>query len=152
MERIDSLDIAGAEVYELLKYVPREKYYKIPKKVTDLFTKYKDYNIKTKVDKNKRYDEQEISQTAKDIIFGISLNYWITEEEKQKILKEMKLNEEKLKEKYSVDKLFERQTNRITNSENQQIDLEKQENVALVVKQENWFSKFINFIKGIFKR
>lgn len=135
MEDINELDIAGVEVYQLLQYLPREKYYKIPKKITSLFEKYKDYNIKTKIDKNKRYEEQEISQKARDVIFYISLNYWLTEEEKNRVIEKMKQNEAELEEKYSVEKIFQT----------------KKENVAITVQEkQNVFTKIINCIKRIF--
>ena len=95
-----------AEVYEVLRSVPEEKFYKVPKKLTNFFEKYKGYGKGVKIDLNKRFAEQDISQKAKDIIFCISLNYWLSDEEKDEVVRKMKINEKEYREKYSVDNLF----------------------------------------------
>lgn len=99
-------ETVGAEVYEILRSVPKKEYYKIPKEITSYFEQYKNHNINTKIDLNKSYLEQEVSQEARDIIFCISLNYWLTSEQKREAMNRMKLNEKEYNEKYSRENLF----------------------------------------------
>ena len=99
MDNTIDFKTVGAEVYEVLRNIPKEEYYKVPREITDAFKAYKDETNQIKIDFNKSFQEQEISQTAKDIIYLISLNYWLTEDDRQKILKKMEMNEEKSKKK-----------------------------------------------------
>ncbi len=150
MEKVDKYDIAGAEVCNFLHNIPKQKYDLLPKKLIDLFEKYKDYNIGEKIDLEKSYEEQEISQMAKDMIFIITYNYWLTEEQKCSVLKQMKINEEKLHEKYNIDNLFK---NKKTYQE-ESIEINSTQTSTQMIKtdNQNFIQKIINFFKNIFKK
>lgn len=138
-----NLDMIGAEIYAILSNVSIEKYNKIPTKITKIFEKYKEYAKNVIIKPNIEFDKQEISKEAKDIMFVIALNYWLTGEEKKKVINTMSLNEEKLKEKYNIEKIFEQRKNLQINSENE-------ETVAIIEKKESFFTKIIKFIKSFF--
>ena len=150
MEKIDKYDIAVAEVCNFLHNIPKQKYDLLPKKLIDLFEKYKDYNIGGKIDLEKSYEEQEISQMAKDMIFIITYNYWLTEEQKCSVLKQMEINEEKLYEKYNSDNLFK---NKKTYQE-ESIEINSTQTSTQMIKtdNQNFIQKIINFFKNIFKK
>ena len=139
------LDIIGAEVYAVLSNVSIERYNKIPAKITKTFEQYKKSARDVIIKPNIEFDKQAISKEAKDIMFVIALNYWLTDEEKKKVIDTMKLNEEKLKEKYDIEKMFEQRRSR-------QINVKKEETVAIIEKKESIVTKIINFIKKLFHK
>lgn len=163
MEKNDEYDIAGAEVCDFLNNIPKQKYDKIPQKIKDLFSKYQNLNIGTRIDLSKSYEEQGISQKTKDMIFVLMYNYWLTNDEKQNVLQQMKINEEKAKEQYNIEKIFrQRQNNnlekQIINKEvNTILDNNDRKNInepnkVMVKTKEGIIERVINFFKRIFKK
>ena len=67
----EKMRLVGAEVYEVLKNMPKYDYDKVPESITSLFKKFENEKIVKKLDLSKGFREQEISQEAKDIIFLI---------------------------------------------------------------------------------
>lgn len=142
-----SYSSAYSEVLEVLKYIPKEDYNKIPKKTIQLFeincdeTSEFTYNIAIP------FDQQKISQEAKLILAILYRSCWISLDERvelSKLEKEYlaKLEQEK-REKYNPDELFEKRQNEV---------IEKsQENHYLVV-QEKWYEKILGKLKKLFKR
>ena len=157
MENTNEYDIAGAEVYNFLSNIPKDKYKKIPEKIINLFEKYQNYNLGKKVDLTKKFDDQEISLIAKDVIFYISYNYLFTEEQKKRTLQQMKINEEKLKEQYDIDKIFqqrkvlEKPNSIVSDSIERNSENEKTKSL-IETKKETIFTRFINFFKKLFKK
>lgn len=141
MEKVYDMQVVGAEVYEVLKNVSKEEYDKVPKKIINLFEKYKNHNDEIKIDLSKSFKEQKISQKAKDIIFVISLNYWLTDEERKQVIKKLNENEKKFNEKYNIEKIFEERKAEKTNEETT--------NKALVKYEEKWYTKIFNKIRTI---
>lgn len=138
---MDKLDIIGAEVYAIISNVSIERYNKIPTKIIKTFEQYKESAKKVKIKPNVEFDKQEISKDAKDIMFVIALKYWLTDTEKKKVMDRLNFNEEKLKEKYNVEKMFEQKRNK---------QIGKEKVVSIVEKKENIFTKIIKFIRKIF--
>ena len=108
---------AYSEVLEILKYISKEDYEKIPNSKIELFeTNYnKDYIFK--YNPNKTLDEQNVSKTAKAIIAILFRDYWATEIQKEKIISKqnydrMKLEEER-KARYNSNNLFKNNEKRI---------------------------------------
>lgn len=100
------LGIIGAEVYAVLSKVSKDKYDKIPLNVIKTFEKYKNIASSIKIVPSLEFKKQEISSEAKDIIFVIALNYWLTEQEKEKVIEKMKKNDEKKNITFNYDNLF----------------------------------------------
>ena len=146
MEKYDENDIAGAEVCDFLNNIPQQKYNMIPQKIKSLFVKYQNLNIGTKIDLSKSYEEQGISQMAKDMIFILMYNYWMTDEEKQSVLQQMNINEEKAKEQYNPNNLFK--NNKIKNEE----ETQQQNEIQIIEYKEGFFKKLCTKIKSFFGR
>ena len=95
---------AYAEVLEILKYIPKEDYNKIPKAKINLFTTNanKDYHFEY----NPKIDlkEQKTSKIAKTIIAILFRDYWATDSQREKILAkeryDMQKREQEISEKY----------------------------------------------------
>ena len=137
------LDIVGSEVYQILNLIPKDKYYKIPKKIVDIFDKYKNNKIELKIDMSKSFADQNLNQKTKDIMFAIALDYWLTDEERKKSIEKMKLNEEKAKEKYNVENIFKEKSKSVVQNE-------KEDNKKLIAKNETFLQRIFNKIKQFF--
>lgn len=104
---------AYREVVEILNFVPKESVDKIPKKIIETFKKNMDKNYEFKIDMNKNFEEQELLGETKDILANIFRDYWATPYQKERIEAKERLDrakiEEKKKEKYNVNEIFNKQ-------------------------------------------
>ena len=140
---MSNFEKVSAEVYAVLKEIPKSQINEIPPKVIKMFEENKNYSNEIKIDINKKIEEQNISKEAKDIIFLIGLNYWLTEEERKEVLIKLKENESALKEKYNIENIFKNTSNNKENSVS---------NVLIIEKKEKWYLKIIKKILKLFKR
>lgn len=143
---------AYSEVLEILKYISKEDYEKIPNSKIELFeTNYnKDYIFK--YNPNKTLDEQNVSKTAKAIIAILFRDYWATEIQKEKIISKqnydrMKLEEER-KARYNSNNLFKNNEKRIIMD-----NTEKEEELALIETSDiKWYKKVWRFLTEFLKK
>lgn len=137
---------AYVEVLDLLQHLPKDEYQKIPQEEIDFFENNKDANYVCKIDYDKPLEEQDISQEANSIIVNLFLKYFATDVQKEKVEKILEQNEQKAeeykREKYNPNDIFKKE------------EIIKNEPVISLVecKQEKWYSKFIEFMKKIFKK
>ena len=137
---------AYVEVLDLLQHLPKDEYQKIPQEEIDFFENNKDANYVCKIDYDKPLEEQDISQEANSIIVNLFLKYFATDVQKEKVKKILEQNEQKDEEekrkKYNPNDIFKKE------------EIIKNEPVISLVecKQEKWYSKFIEFMKKIFKK
>ena len=138
---------AYKEVLEIIKYFPKEEYNKIPKEKIDFFNQNMDKDYSFEINPNIDLSEQNISIEANATIVALYMDYFATEEQKEKIIKILKQNEikeeaEKSK-KYNPEDLF-RNKNKV------EVETEVEENIveekSLVEYKESFFTKFKNFI------
>ena len=135
---------AYSEVYEILKLVDKEYFDKIPKKFVEFLEREKDNNYIPNINENIPLEEQKLLNDTINILAMIKLDYWCSsEEEKSELLKLLNENEktyqENINEKYNLENIFEKTTNR--------------EIKALVeVKEKKWYEKFWDMFRNIFKK
>ena len=110
MENINEYAIAYAEILEILKYIPKSDYDKIPKEKLNLFDIKKDENYKFKYNPNKTLEENNISKRAKAIIIILFRDYWSNDTQKEKIVEKQnndrKIIEVEKIEKYNYEDIF----------------------------------------------
>lgn len=139
---------AYAEMLEILKYISKEDYDKIPKRRIHLFETNANRNHVFRYNPNLTLDEQHVSLRTKYIIAILFRDYWATEKQKDKIINYHNTQREKManeiKEKYDPDNVFNRR------NVEQEKTKETKEELAVVEFKENIFKKFINKIKAIF--
>ena len=143
--------VAYREVYEILKYIPKADYDKIPSEKIELYKTMQDKNYNFKYDPLKTLDEQNVSKRAKAIIGLLFRDYWATEIQRQKILakqnyERQRIEQEKAKN-YQYEDLFKNNKKEI---EKTKIE-DNIDNVSLVPYKENIFARFLNKIKDLFK-
>lgn len=140
---------AYTEVLEILKYLPKNEYEKIPKEKIEFFERNKDKSYNFFIKPQIELEKQNISIEANSIIITIFRDYFASELQKEKLKIILEQNEnkyqEQLREKYNPDNIFK--------YKKQEIENKNANNLPVVKKEENYFIKFINYIKGlIFRR
>lgn len=144
---------AYTEVIEIIKYFPNEEYAKIPLEKINYYKENMDKDYNFQIDPNIELEKQNISREANAILVTLFNDYFATDRQKEILNNLLKQNqqilEELKQEKYNPSNLFmqskTQQQNTVTIQEN------NSENSLIEIK-ENFFKKFINFIKNIFKR
>lgn len=143
---------AYSEVLEILKYISKEDYEKIPNSKIELFETNHNKEYIFKYNPNKTLDEQNVSKTAKAIIAILFRDYWATEIQKEKIITKQNYDrkqlEEKKKERYNSDKLFKNNEKKIN------LDGTKQEQKLALIEINNikWYKKVWKFITRFFSK
>lgn len=149
---INTYSKAYTEVLEIIKYFPKEEYNKIPKDKIEYYKNNMDIDYDFHIDPSIELEKQNISKEANAILVTIFRDYFATDKQKETLKKLLYQNQQKLEQKkskkYGSIELSDKSSiNKYTK--------EKQKNVnetRLVEVKENYFVKFINFIKNIFKR
>ena len=104
---------AYSEMDEFLGLLSEEQRNEIPKNLRDFFNKEKDKEYFKNIDKNIPIKEQNLKEETLAIIALLNLQYWCKdEEEKKRLQKIYKQNEEKYKnilyENYNPDNIFKK--------------------------------------------
>ena len=112
LENINEYEIAYAEILEILKYIPKSDYDKIPKEKINLFKKKADKKYKFKYNPNKTLEENNVSKRTKAIIIILFRDYWSKDTQREKIV-EKQNNDRKIIEiekikKYNYEDVFKR--------------------------------------------
>ncbi|MBQ3408472.1 MAG: hypothetical protein IJH12_04630 [Clostridia bacterium] len=145
----DDYSIACTEVLEVLNYISKDDYNKIPKNIIAALEKNKRDDIIFLYNPWKSLNEQAMSKEGRIMLASFYRDYWATDEEKQKINAKQntiiqKIEEEK-EQKYSYNNLFK----------NKNEKTEIQDNVDktdIAPYKKNTFTNFINKIKKFFGR
>lgn len=77
---------AYSEVLEVLKFISKEDYEKIPNSKIEIFEANQNKEYIFEYDPNKTLEEQNVSKIAKAIIGLLFRDYWSTDEQKDKII------------------------------------------------------------------
>ena len=107
----DTYECSYVEVLEILKYIPKEEYDKIPKQLIEFFEEHKD--------KSYRYIYNPVSpktlRKTDAIIVSLYKDYIANDNEKEQIEKRLMENYEKAetekRRKYNPDDLFKKKQN-----------------------------------------
>ena len=141
MIKVENYPNAYKEVYEILKYVPKEDLKRVPKKFMDMLEEKMNKNYKFSIDTSKDFiEEQELMIETRTILAYIFLNYWATEIQKEKVnIKFKKDIEDAEKQKgdlYNVN-IFKNKKQLKENSE------KEQEHAMVIYKKENFITKIL---------
>ena len=146
---------AYAEVLEILNKMSKNDYNKIPREMIQVFEIYSNKEYAFEYDFKKDFDQQGISKRAKLILAILFRDYWANDNQREKIIAKqnydrMKL-EEKKKEKYNPDNIFNKKQgviNDIVEEHNV-----KEENMAIVkYKKQKWYQKIFDKILHMFRK
>ena len=147
----DNYNKAFREVVEILKHVPEESVQKIPQDMRDMFEEEMDKNYKFEVRDNVEFEDLELLDETRAILANIFKDYWATTYQRERILAKeqydrQKVDEEKQK-KYNSNDLFKRKNINDT----KEIESSNNENLPVIVKEEKFYRKLINFIRKLLR-
>ena len=142
---------AYKEVLEIIKYLPKEEYERIPKEKIEFFEQNCDIDYNFVFDISKTLEEQEFLRETNAIIVTLFRDYFASDTQKEKLERILISNEQKyqeeLRQTYNPNDIFKKQE-KVYQEQN------KNENLQMVeVKEENIlqkvFYKIINWIKKL---
>ena len=139
--------MAYREVIEILNHMPDESVAKIPQEELDFYRENMDTSYDYKIDEEKEFEEQIISDTTKATLAVIFRDYWATPYQRERIIAKEKYDmdkmEEEKREKYNPDDIFK-------NKQTEEVQ-EEITNLPMEIKKENFFRRLISFISRLFK-
>ena len=142
---------AYKEVLDILKYVPKEDFEKIPKKKIEMFSKCANYDYHFEYNPDITLQEQNVSDIAQTIIAILFRDYWATDEQREKIIAkenyDMELLEREKEEKYNPDDLFKNNIEPIIEEKS-----ESTEKSLVNVSDIKWYKKVWKFITNFLKK
>lgn len=149
---------AYTEVLDILKYISKEDYEKIPKSKIKVFEENSNKNYSFTYDENKTLDEQNVSEITKVIIAILFRDYWATKEQRYIIIKkQQEIKDQKQKElmaKFEQNKnISEKDLKKVDVASDLDLDIDYKSlgaNVQLYKREEGFFEKLVNKIKGFF--
>ena len=138
---------AAVEVLDILDHTVEEKVKLIPTKFINYLKENAAKDYVAKLDYSKPINEMDIKVETKGILGTICRNWWWNEEEKQEYAKLVREKEIKHQEEYNPDDIFKNRTKPEVKEETKE-----QENVVSIVEyKESIITRFVNFIKNLFK-
>ena len=148
---------AYTEVLDILKYISKEDYEKIPKSKIKVFEENSNKNYSFTYDENETLDEQNVSEITKVIIAILFRDYWATKEQRYIIIKkQQEIRDQKQKElmaKFEQNKnISEKDLKKVDVASDLDLDIDYKSlgaNVQLYKKEEGFFEKLVNKIKGL---
>ena len=147
---------AYTEVLDILKYISKEDYEKIPKSKIKVFEENCNKNYNFTYDENKTLDEQNVSEITKVIIAILFRDYWATKEQRYVIIKkQQEIKEQKQKElmaKFEQNKnISEKDLKKVDVANDLDLDIDYARETNLeIYKEENIFKRIISKIREIF--
>lgn len=103
---------AYTEVLEILSYLPKDEYCKIPKEKIDFYKENMDKDYIYHINSNLELSKQNISEEANAILISLFRDYFATERQKRILKNLLNKNQEILeqskRETYNVDNIFKK--------------------------------------------
>lgn len=135
-----------SEVYGIIDCMGENYKNALPQKLYKYIHDNKDENYCPRYNLSEALMPQNLSKKATAFICFLHYKYWCeTEEEKTKINKILKYNEEKNREKYNKNNIFEKNVIQQNSTENMK------QQMQLVEYKENMFKKILRKLRGFFK-
>lgn len=155
MLKIENYPKAYTQVYELLKFVNKENFEKIPKEFLEMLKERRAKNYNYTIDKTKSIEDQNILRETKAILVYILINFWSTKDEKiiiqRKFEYDIYKHEQLKKLKYSKNVFIRKRKNKqledILNSDKNKV--KELKNTQIIKYEKSIFiKKFLYIIKN----
>ena len=147
---------AYTEVLDILKYISKEDYEKIPKSKIKVFEENSNKNYSFKYDVDKTLEEQNVSEIAKMIIAILCRDYWTTNEQRYIIIKKQREareeQERQIRERLEQNRQIKEDSLKVIDvSSDLDLDLDYARGTNLeIYREDNIFKRIISKIKEIF--
>lgn len=144
----DVTNLAFAEIADIINHLDKDLYNKIPNKFLKMIDLKKDRTFKINIDYSRDINDQILHETK--VILGLMYrDYFVSDEEREKLKekeqKQIKQEEEKIREKYNPDNLFK-------NKKSEEIEAEEEPKALVEYKEKTVIQKIFDKIKSLFKR
>lgn len=140
-----NLPNAYKECIEILKYIPKNEYEKVPKYIIENMIDEMNVNYNYKVTHFIDFENQDMLEETKAILAVLFREFWATEEEKIRIKEKEKndilLLECEKKNRYKFEDIFKNESN---------YEKENFDNNQLIEYKKNLFNKLKEFVLKIF--
>lgn len=145
---------AYTEVLEIISHFSEDEYNKIPKEKISYYENNCDKEYEFKINPEIDLSEQNISDKANAILVMLFRDYYADEKQKE-VLKNLLMQNQNKKEQEKIEKysnvdIFNKKKE--ISNETQQSNETITENALIVIKEETFFKKILNFFRSIFKR
>ena len=147
---------AYTEILDILKYISKEDYEKIPKTKIQMFEENSNKNYNFKYDVDKTLEEQNVSEITKMIIAILYRDYFATKEQRYVIIKKQREareeQERQIRERIEQNKKIKEDLLKVIDvSSDLDLDLDYARGTNLeIYKEENIFKRIISKIREIF--
>ena len=147
---------AYTEVLDILKYISKEDYEKIPKSKIKVFEENSNKNYSFKYDVDKTLEEQNVSEITKMIIAILCRDDWTTNEQRYIIIKKQREareeQERQIRERIEQNRQIKEDSLKVIDvSSDLDLDLDYSRGTNLeIYREDNIFKRIIGKIKGIF--
>ena len=147
---------AYTEVLDILKYISKEDYEKIPKSKIKVFEENSNKNYSFKYDVDKTLEEQNVTEIAKMIIAMLCRDYWTTNEQRYIIIKKQREareeQERQIRERIEQNRQIKEDSLKVIDvSSDLDLDLDYARGTNLeIYREDNIFKRIISKIKEIF--
>lgn len=147
---MDNIEYQNAftEILEILTYISKEDYEKIPNHLIEIFENNSNKTYKFKYDYKKSLEEQGCSDITKTILSLLYRDYWADDDEKRDLL----LEEKKLRNKYQNELIEWYNPDDIFKKKNKMKCEITEETAIEVFQEEKWYQKIFNIVKKLFKK
>lgn len=144
---------AYSEVLEILKYIPKKDYNKIPKTKVKLFETNANTDYSFIYNPDKTLEEQEVSKIARGIIAILFRDYWATDTQREKIIAKQNYdrqkNEEKKRKEHNPEDIFKNKQN---NFNLQTLEKQDEKLELIEYKETKWYQKLFAKILNVFTK
>lgn len=138
---------AYREIYEILKYVPKSEFEKLPTEFINFIERNMARTYDYKVENIQDFEKQEMLEETRIILAILYRDYWAEPEKKQEIItrdkKQIKEKEESDKQKYNMEAVWQ--------ATRKQEQATKQQLTDIVPYKESIITKILNRIKRWFR-
>lgn len=141
---MNNLEIAYSEIYQILLCLGDDYISKIPDEFLNIIATKRDKSYKKIINPDVPLENQELLEDTINILALLCLNYWYSDEEKNKLKEKLTINEQNyqnfINDKYNPDNLFKK---------NEENDKEIVEQTEMILYKESFWKKIL---KKLFKR
>ena len=148
MTNINNYEKAYAEVIEVLNYIPVNEYEKIPKKYIVFMEENCSENTPFTYNIALPFNQQNISDTAKNIL-GMIFRLFIVEQSKKE---KVSSKDKELKEQEELEKYMKYNPDNLFKKDNTDEVLNNVQTKSLTETRDSIFKKIWNKIKNLFKK
>lgn len=138
---------AAVEVLGILNELEENEFNKIPNKIIEFLENNKSNTYNPTIDFSGNVNEMQLKDKTREILAGIYLDYLCKEDEKEKIIKNIRKNEfeyqEEIRKQYNADNLFKPKIKDASN---------KSKEVSMINYKESFFKKLLKKLQKLFSK